>query len=129
VQELEGDLDLFRPQLLARTASQIHVIAWMGRGFVPPVPRLFQGATHASLLVCGDCPERTSVNDIQTGLRWTMIGDLEWQGRYRMFSFAVTPALKRAAVFRVAAERTTALDYTRPTWLVPELISRATVSF
>jgi hypothetical protein len=129
VELAEGDLSLFRPEAVIRTASQIHVIAWMGRGLVPPVPRLFQGATHASLFICGNCAPQTSVNDIQTGLRWTMIGDMEWQGRYRMFSFPLSPTLRSAALFLVAAERTIQLDFTRPTALVPQLISRAQFGF
>jgi len=129
IERAEGDLTLFRPEAVIRTRSQIHVIAWMGREFVPPVPRLFQGATHASLFVCGSCPWSTSVNDIQTGLRWTMIGDLEWQGRYRMFSLPQTPPLQTAASFQVTAERTVRLDYSRPTWLVPQMISRTQLRF
>jgi hypothetical protein len=125
----EGDVNLFRPDAVVRTGSQVHVIAWMGRGFVAPVPRLFQGATHASLLVCGDCPRETSVNDSQTDLHWTMIGDLEWQGRYRMFSLPLTASLRRAASVLVTVERTVRLDFSRPTWLVPELISRVQFAF
>src|SRR6185295_383708 len=28
-----GDVDLFRPEALVRTATQLHVIAWMGNSF------------------------------------------------------------------------------------------------
>ena len=57
--------NLFCPAGPHPDAVQIHLFAWMGRGFVPPVPRLFQGSTHVSLLICGGCPAETSVNDIQ----------------------------------------------------------------
>jgi hypothetical protein len=58
-----------------------------------------------------------------------MINDLEWQGRYRMFSVPLSPAMKTAVSFRVAAERTRALDTRLLTWMVPELISTARFSF
>ena len=35
-----------------------------------------------------------------------MINDLEWQGRYRMFSVPSPPSLKGARFLRVIAERT-----------------------
>jgi hypothetical protein len=129
IEEAHGDLNLFRPTVVVRTASQVHVIAWLGRGFVPPVPSLFQGSTHASVLICGGCPADVSVNDPQDGVSWTMINDLEWQGRYRMYSLPIAPSLESAVFFRVVAERTRALDYSLRTWLVPQLITAAKVSF
>ena len=129
IEETHGDLNLFRPAVVVRTASQVHVIAWMGRGFVPPVPSLFQGSTHASVLICGGCPADVSVNDPQAGVSWTMINDLEWQGRYRMYSLPIAPSLKSAVFFRVIAERTLTLDYSLRTWLVPQLIAAAKVTF
>jgi hypothetical protein len=129
IDERQGDFERFAPQVLVRTPSEIHLFVWMGRAFVPPLPRLFQGSTHASLLICGGCPPTASVNDIQLPLRWTMINDLEWQGRYRMFSVPSSPTVKDVPFFRVAAERTRALDTTLPTWMVPELISSARLAF
>jgi hypothetical protein len=129
VEEAHGDLNLFRPAVVVRTASQVHVNAWMGGGFRPPVRRLFQGSTHASLLACGDCPAPVSVNQTQPGMSWTMINDLEWLGRYRMYSLPMAPLMKNALFFRVVAERTASLDCSLPTWIVPELIADVKVSF
>lgn len=58
-----------------------------------------------------------------------MINDLEWQGRYRMFTVQNNSMLKDVPFIRVAAERVKALDTTLPTWIVPELISSARLSF
>jgi hypothetical protein len=129
IDERKGDFELFAPQVLVRTQSQIHLFVWMGRGFVPPLPRLFQGSTHASLMICGSCAAAASINDVQLPMRWTMINDLEWQGRYRMFSFSNSPTLQKTPFFRVIAERTRALDMQLPMWIVPELISSARLTF
>jgi len=130
IEERRGNLDLFSPQVLVRTPTELHLIAWLGTGFVPPTPRLFQGSTHASLLICGDCPPETTVNDLQRPLRWTMINDLEWQGRYRMFTVQSSRTLQQAKFMLVAADRVRALDPNlQPLWLVPESIARARLSF
>jgi hypothetical protein len=129
IEDRRGNGDLFSPQVLVRTPTEIHLIAWLGTGFVPPKPRLFQGSTHASLLICGECAAETTVNDIQRPLRWTMINDLEWQGRYRMFTVQSLRNLQQAKFMRVAAERAGALDASLPTWIVPELIASAKLSF
>lgn len=131
VDERAGDMTLFAPQLLVRTPTQIHVFVWMGRGFVPPTPRLFQGSTHASLLICGGCPPTATVNDVVrlSTARWTMINDLEWQGRYRMFSVQNSPMLDAVGFFRVTAERVQALDTSLPLWIVPKLIATARLAF
>jgi hypothetical protein len=127
--ETLGDSTLFKAIVAVRSASQVHAIVWMGRGFVPPMPRLFQGATHASVLICEGCPSSTTVNDTQPGLTWTMINDLEWQGRYRMFSFPMSAPMKTAGFFRVTAERASALDLHLPTWMVTQLIGSARLNF
>jgi len=129
IDERRGNLELFSPQVVVRMPSEIHLFAWMGRGFVPPFPRLFQGSTHASLLICGACPVSASINDIQFQRGTTMINDLEWQGRYRMFTIQSLPGLRDVPFLRVTAERTRALDPSLPTWMVPELISTARLSF
>ena len=130
VDERSGNLDLFAPQVVVRTDAEIHLFVWMGRGFIPPEPRLFQGSTHASLLICGDCPQSASINDLlKFPMRWTMINDLEWQGRYRMFSVQNMPTLQNVSFLRITAERTRALDTSLLTWMVPELISTARLSF
>jgi hypothetical protein len=130
VDERRGNLELFAPQVVVRSDREIHVFVWMGRGFVPPQPRLFLGSTHASLLICGDCPPTASINDLlKFPMRWTMINDLEWQGRYRMFSVQNMPTLQDVSFLRITAERTRALDTSLLTWMVPELISTARLSF
>jgi hypothetical protein len=130
IDERLGNADLFAPQVLVRMPTEIHVFVWMGRGFVPPTPRLFQGSTHASLFICAGCPPTASINDVvRLQSRWTMINDLEWQGRYRMFSVQTLPSFKDVRFFRIAAERTRALDTSLPTWMVPELIASARVGF
>jgi len=105
-----GDLDLFRPEALVRTATQLHLIAWMGASFRPPVPQLYQGTTHAVFFICGECAPESTVDDFPFDSGWTFINDLEWQGRYRMFSVALNARLKAARFFHVAAERVVSLD-------------------
>ena len=104
IDERRGNLELFFSQVVVRMPTEIHLFAWMGRGFVPPFPRLFQGSTHASLLICGACPLSASINDIQFQRGTTMINDLEWQGRYRMFTIQSLPGLKDVPFLRVTAD-------------------------
>jgi len=105
-----GDLDLFRPIALVRTATQLHLICWMGSSFQPPFPPFYQGRTDALFFICGECAPESTVNDFPFDSGWTFINDLEWRGTYRMFSVAVNPKLAAARSFHVAAERIVALD-------------------
>jgi hypothetical protein len=125
--ERRGDLSLFRPEVIVRTDSQIHLLVWMGRSFRPPVPSLYQGSTHALLLICGECPPEATLNDYPAD--WMMLNDLEWQGRYRMFSLPLSPRLTSARYFHVVAERVVRLEPSLSTGLIPELIASARVSF
>jgi hypothetical protein len=127
VDDRHGDSSLFRPELIVRTDSQLHLIAWMGRSFHPPVPRLYQGTTHALVLICGDCPSGATLNDFP--FDWMMINDLEWRDRYRMVSLPVSPRLKAARYFQVVGERVARLDPSLMTGLIPELIGSARVGF
>jgi hypothetical protein len=124
-----GDFDRFRPEVIVRTATQVHLIAWMGAGFTPPVPRLFQGSTHSSLFICGRCPLTSTVNDVERDVESTMINDLEWQGRYRMFSVPKSLLMGTAPFFRVAAERAVALDTRLPSYMVTQMIGGARLAF
>jgi len=105
-----GDLDLFRPEALVRSATQLHLVAWMGAAFRPPIPQLYQGTTHSIFFICGECPPGSTVDDFPFDSGWTFINDLEWRGTYRMFSVALNPKLAAARSFHVAAERVVALD-------------------
>jgi hypothetical protein len=125
--ERRGDLTLFRPEVIVRTGTQVHLIAWMGNAFRPPVPRLFQGSTHALVLICGDCPANATVTDFP--FDWLMINDLEWQGRYRMFSLPLSPTLTAARYFQVVGERVVRVDFSLMTGVIPELIASARVGF
>ena len=97
-----GDSTRFRALAVVRSASQVHAIVWMGPGFVPPTPRLFQGATHSSILICEACPAGTTVNDTQPGMAWTMINDLEWRGDIDV-QLPMSAPMKTAPFFRVTA--------------------------
>jgi hypothetical protein len=108
--ERHGDVDLFRPEALVRTSSQLHLIAWMGTAFQPPVPPLYQGTTHALVFLCGECPPSSGMNDFPLVSGWEMVNDLEWRGRYRMFSVALNSRLKASRAFHVTAEKVTSLD-------------------
>ncbi len=112
VTDRRGDDSLFRPEAVLRTASQIHVIVWLGSAFRPPAPPLYQGRTHSLVFVCPECRPELSVNDRPFDSGWTFVSDLEWRDCFRMFSFPLTPALKKAAFFEVDAERIVALDPT-----------------
>jgi hypothetical protein len=122
-----GDLSLFRPEVIVRTDSQVHLIAWMGRSFRPPVPRLYQGSTHALLMICGECPPDATLNDFPSD--WLMINDLEWRGQYRMFSLPLSAKLTTARYFQVVGERVARLEHSLATGLIPELIASARVGF
>jgi hypothetical protein len=130
VDERHGDLGLFRPEALIRTATQLHLIAWMGTSFHAPVPPLYQGTTHALFFICGECPADATVNDFPFDAGWTFINDLEWRGRYRMFSVALNPRLREARAFQVGAEKVVALDFSiASTGLRPSTMAGARVSF
>jgi len=127
VGERHGDSSLFRPEVLVRTDSQLHLIAWMGNSFQPPVPRLYQGSTHALVLICGECPVTATLNDFP--FDWMMINDLEWRGRYRMVSLPLSPRLKAARHVQVVGERVVRLDSSMMTGLIPQLIASAQLVF
>ena len=127
VDERQGDASLFRPEVIVRTDSQVHLLAWMGRSFRPPVPRLYQGSTHALVFICGECPSDATLNGFPSD--WTMINDLEWRGQYRMFSMPLSPKQAAARYFQVVAERVVRLDPSLSTGLIPELIGSARVRF
>jgi hypothetical protein len=127
VGERHGDSSLFRPEVLVRTDSQLHLIAWMGNSFQPPVPRLYQGSTHALILICGECPPTATLNDFP--FDWMMINDLEWRGRYRMVSLPLSPRLKAARHVQVVGERVVRLDASMMTGLIPQLIASAQLVF
>ncbi len=127
VDERHGDSSLFRPEVLVRTDSQLHLIAWMGNSFQPPVPRLYQGSTHALVLICGECPVTATLNDFP--FDWMMINDLEWRGRYRMVSLPLSPRLKAARYVQVVGERVARLDSSVMTGLIPQLIASARMAF
>ena len=131
VTESNGDLALFRPELIVRTGAQLHVFVWMGTPFHPPVPPLYQGSTHSLVFVCGECPAGATVNEHPWGdSAWTMVNDPEWQGRYRMFTLPLPAQLRTARFFYVAAEKVVALNGAiQSTGLVPELIAGARVNF
>jgi hypothetical protein len=125
-----GDLDLFRPIVLVRTASQLHLIAWMGSTFRPPEPPFYQGRTDSLFFLCGECPPEATVNDFPFDSGWAFVSDLEWRGRYRMFSVPLNDKLRAARFFHVAAEQVLALDATvQSTGLRPGLIAGARVSY
>jgi hypothetical protein len=105
-----GDLDLFRPIALVRTATELHLIAWMGNSFRAPFPSFYQGRTDALFFICGECAADSTVDDFPFDSGWTFVNDLEWRGRYRMFSVLLNERLKRARSFHVAAEKVVALD-------------------
>ena len=125
-----GDLDLFRPEALVRSDAQLHLIAWMGRSFRAPFPALYQGATHAIFFICGECAPESTVDDFPFDSGWTFINDLEWRGRYRMFSVPLNAKLKAARFFHVAAERVVALESSiQSTGLRSALLAGARVSY
>jgi hypothetical protein len=130
IDDRRGDFNLFRPEVIVRTASQLHLIAWMSPTFEGPVPRLYQGSTHSLVFMCGDCPPEATLNDFPFDSGWTMVNDLEWQGRYRMFSVPLTAKLTAARFYHVAAEKVVALDSSnRTTGLRPGLIASARFTF
>lgn len=131
VTEPHGDVALFRPELIVRTGAQLHLFAWMGATFHPPVPSFYQGSTNSLVLVCAGCPTGATVNEHPWGdSAWTMVNDLEWQGRYRMFTFPLNPVLRTARSFYVVGEKVVALNSAiQSTGLVPELIAGAHVAF
>jgi hypothetical protein len=123
-----GDLALFRPEVVVRTATQIHLIAWMGDTFHAPVPPLYQGTTHSLFFVCGECAPDSKANDFPSGIGF--VNDLEWRGRYRMFSVPLNAKLETARFFHVAAERIVALDNRiEPTGLRTDPISSARIAY
>jgi len=125
-----GDLDVFRPEALVRTDTQLHLIAWMGNSFRPPSPPLYQGRTDALLLLCAECAPEATLNDFPFDSGWTYVSDLEWRGRYRMFSVSLNAKLKAARFVHVAAEKIVALDSTiTPMGLRSEIIASARLSF
>jgi hypothetical protein len=125
-----GDFDLFRPEVLVRTATQLHLIAWMGRSFHAPFPPLYQGTTHSLFFICGECAPQSTVNDFPFDSGWTFVNDLEWRGRYRMFSVSLNAKLEAARFFHVAAEKIVALDSSiESTGLRPALISSARIDY
>ncbi len=99
----------------------------MGSSFQPPVPRLYQGSTHALVLICGECPVTATLNDFP--FDWMMINDLEWRGRYRMVSLPLSPRLKAARHVQVVGERVARLDSSVMTGLIPQLIASARMAF
>src|SRR5438067_532905 len=119
-----GNSDLFRPEALVRTTNQLHVIAWMGASFHAPVPPLYQGTAHSLVFFCVECSAQSTVNDFP--FTSTMINDLDWQGRYRMYSIPLTDPLKNAASFQVSAEQVLAVGpQYEPTGILPGLIASA----
>jgi hypothetical protein len=105
-----GDLDLFRPLVIVRSATQLHLIAWMGNTFRPPTVPFYQGRTDSLVFICGDCRPESTVNDFPFDSGWTFVSDLEWRGRYRMFSVPLNTKLAASHFFHVDAERVVALD-------------------
>ena len=125
-----GDFDLFRPEVLVRTSTQLHLIAWMGSSFHAPIPPLYQGTTHSLFFICGECAPESTVNDFPFDSGWTFVNDLEWRGRYRMFSVSLNAKLEAARFFHVAAEKIVALDSSvESTGLRPGLISSARIGY
>jgi len=128
VDDRRGDAGLFRPELVVRTATQLHLIAWMGSGFRAPVPPLYQGTTHSLFFICPECPPELRVNDFPPGAGF--VNDLEWQNRYRMFSVPLNARLEAARSFYVSADRIVALDSrAEPTGLRTAPISSARISY
>ena len=128
VDERQGDLELFRPELVVRTATQVHLIAWLGSSFRAPVPPLYQGTTHSLFLVCPDCTPELRVNDYPPGAGF--VNDLEWRGRYRMVSLPSNTKFEAARSFHVSAERILVLDsHIEPTGLGTASMSSARVSY
>ena len=82
----------------------------MGNSFRAPVPPFYQGKTDAIFFICGACAPESTVNDFPFDSGWMFVNDLEWQGRYRMFSVPLNAKLKAARFFHVAAEKIVALD-------------------
>jgi hypothetical protein len=123
-----GDNTLFRPEVLVRSATQLHLIAWMGNSFRAPIPPVFQGTTHSLFFICPQCAPEMGANDFAPGVGF--VNDLEWQGRYRMFSVPLNPPLEAAHFFQVGAAKIVALDsHIEPTGLRTTPISSARVAY
>lgn len=99
-----GDAHIFNPAMLIFSGAQMHLIAYLGEGFEKPFIEIDQG--HASSIV--------SINSAPQGhnlqFAHTFINDLEWRGRYKMFSFPLYPVLKNEKYIRVSADQAVASE-------------------
>ena len=108
----------------------MHVIVWLGRPG-PDLPYKDQGTASAFLRICAVCsdfphflannPYHLTENDRARDVLG--INDLDWQDRYRMFSFAVNHDVLQADFWRVGLQRLDSLDIPHYTYQMETLSS------
>ena len=128
--KIQGETSYLRPVLVIFSNGQMHVIVWLGRPG-PDLPYKDQGTASAFLRICAVCsdfphflannPYHLTENDIARDVLG--INDLDWQDRYRMFSFAVNHDVLQADFWRVGLQRLDSLDIPHYTYQMETLSS------
>ena len=115
----QGDFDIFNPEILIFSPNQVHLIAYMGKGWEKSPKEMNQGHFHSTIVITKDNytleevfifyfpMDNTYVNNF--------VNDFDWSDKYRMYSFPVTRyGFTDAESFLVSARKISLLKIILP---------------
>ena len=115
----QGNLNIFKPEILFFSVNQVHLIAFMGKDWTEPPRKINQGHFHSSIVISRDN------NDIEevfvfyfptdNTYVFNFVNDFDWLDKYRMYSIPITrQGFTEAESYLVAARKISSLKIVRP---------------
>ena len=105
--EPQNNRDTFQPLALVLTDHQLHVFYWLGDDAPKPGNYISQAQVYSIMQACFDCAAlRDEYHYVMNEVVYSMLNDLDYQGQYRMLSFAVdSDTVRNASVVRVGLQK------------------------